>query len=82
MSFSTLPMRVRRWTIATIAGASAYQMAGCSQEVSDILTNGFADASVTLFTALITALFTGMNQPNSGVSVTAQAIIDNLPFLA
>ena len=82
MSFSRLPMRFRRWMIGAFAAGSAYQVAGCSQEVSDILTTGFADASVTLFTSLITALFTGMNQPSSGVSVTAQAIIDSLPFLA
>lgn len=70
MKCTNVLFRIKCWTAVLCAGGTAYQLAGCNQNVSDILTTGFADASVSLFTAIITAFFTGLNQPDGNVSVT------------
>jgi hypothetical protein len=83
MRFRPMFNRIQRWSIAALAGATAYQIAGCDQEVSDILTKGFSTASIDLFTALIEAFFTGLNAADGNVSVTTQAIFEQVSaFLA
>jgi hypothetical protein len=70
--------RIQRWSIAALAGATAYQVAGCDQEVSDILTEGLTTAAIEIFTAIIDAVFTQLNPQTAHVPVTVQAIFEQV----